>query len=478
MPFVRQALDADTQVARDDCAAIVDLFHKSSYVWPKDDLNDFNVVEHTAGNIVVSSGIITITGTAPTYGVNGIWRAAGGVPGFVKIVFSLRSAGASASTFVAQLNTGTGLINNVSSGRPLFNCANNTTGHFKNATEIAARSTLSTDTQYTLHLYYLGSSTYMCLQDGDKYLYSVNIGFDGYTTNPTVDIQNARLNSECYIHDYEENFGGFDTDSPTVDYVADAGDGKKWNNWDLTNFDFLYGLVSANATFQISYSDNATPSYGSELTLAQLNATGNLTGQYRYAALRVLQNSDGVTQCPVTEVNATDATDGLAPILIDTDTSPRFGVNGASVITTFDYKGGDVATVNLSGAVSTDATIAAQDTTTVTWTVPNIPSGSYKVTFTDTNGIKAYSSFMIQRVDDTVSRIMGIQPANANVGDPVYIYVVNPKPAGTNTIHIGAVPATISAEGWDTVTGYYKITVTNPSNNKGAFDVVLNKVVA
>jgi hypothetical protein len=313
LPFVRQALDSDTQVEDINCAALVLLEYKQSYVWPADDLNDFNVVEHTAGNITVESGKIKIVGTATTIGVNGIWRAAGGVPGYVKYTFSTDGS-VNTSTLVSQLATGTGLSASTTTlGRPTLR-TNSTTNVITGllAETVGKQTGFSTGTDYDVKMYILDTYRYRWFIDGIITAEAFNSDYAYHTTNPIMEFQCARASSTLYISDYAEHFGGFDTDSPTVDYVADAGDGKKWANFNLTNFAFDYSLTSANATFKYYYGDSATPSWSTEKTLAQLQAVGNLTDDYRYAMIQVLQNSDGTTQCPVTEVNATDATEGQA----------------------------------------------------------------------------------------------------------------------------------------------------------------------
>ena len=322
MPFVRQALDADTQRPRRRTPWIVDLEYKLTFEEDFSDLTAWTVVEETVGNVSVSGNVLTIICTSNGYGKNGIWRSRTPAKAFGEIRFRCRETGTVNTRLSAGLFDGAGFAPSINGFYP--NIYNTLSRSHLRANHDGSNANMGSnvwaiDTWQSLVLLVDGVT---CIGDGiikysyfldDQYIESSAGTASVPPTDTAANIQNGNVASTCSVSDYSEHFGGFeDTATPTVDYVADAGDGKKWHNFKLTNADFDYSLTSPNARFRYYYGDDVSPIWGSELTLAQLQAVGDLTDQYRYAMIRVEQNSDGDTQCPVTEVNALDMTEGQA----------------------------------------------------------------------------------------------------------------------------------------------------------------------
>lgn len=104
-------------------------------------------------------------------------------------------------------------------------------------------------------------------------------------------------------------FFGYPTDGPKLTFLADAGNGKLFNGLVFSSLAAVGSWLTTNVTFAYDFSDNATPSWSAEKTLAQLNALAALTTQKRYIHLRITVNSSGTVQQYSGEINADNGTD-------------------------------------------------------------------------------------------------------------------------------------------------------------------------
>lgn len=271
-------------------------------------------------NVNISAGVVTLNGNA-AYGNNGMLsQAFTRAEGYFELKASFTASLANqlwmAITNLNALASGASVNQNgivVTTG-PVAN------SFFSASAASGSSPALSLSTYYTFRFYVTTFSDgsvrgVITTIQGGAYTLETELGRITYVGTALADplyfffqrnINNANLVS---VKEFAW-FSGYATDAPYVTYTHDAGAGKVFDNFDLTNLAMPGTVPSTNLTFKYSF-DDGTPSYSSALTLANLNAVGKLTARHRYIRIQVLLNSDGTTQVYADKPNSDTATDGV-----------------------------------------------------------------------------------------------------------------------------------------------------------------------
>jgi hypothetical protein len=285
------------------------------------DLSNWNETDGD-GKVNLSGGIVTMDGgTAYNHGIvlaSGVSRQ----PACFEVKVKMQSSPVT-NGFHLSLAGVSSLVSPLSSGQlGVYILVNNLMYVGDGTTATGACAAVSGTTEYTFRYYVeqnydVSWARQKITIEGGIYtsetlIYQKERG--GTSTPSTMYFQLGRyLNSPSNKVSFREVRirAGYATDSPTVKMPHDAGSGCWFNNLDLTNFAMPAGMSSANLTFAYYFGDDVNGSPSSYYTLANLNALGKLTGNYRYIIIWIAGNSDGVTQIYLAKPNSATAIDGI-----------------------------------------------------------------------------------------------------------------------------------------------------------------------
>jgi len=116
-----------------------------------------------------------------------------------------------------------------------------------------------------------------------------------------------------YIDNYKE-YMSYATDGPYLTYVADAGASYTFHNFDPAALAATGSWDTASVRFQHSFDDGVEAYNNVWLTLSQLRGVSKVYADRRYLRIKIQNNSDGVTQHLISEINADTAFDGMTPV--------------------------------------------------------------------------------------------------------------------------------------------------------------------
>lgn len=281
----------------------------------------------SASNVNLADGVVTMNGNN-TYNGNGIFLTAGLTRGrgYAEVKFNC-----STSVYYRQgfyLNNLAALVTSITGiGGPGFisHMAESLTAwqdDYGGAAGYAGRVAILPNTWYTLRIYVdlsKDGATWKKVKFaiiGGIYSSETSVGeVDlkttawGTTIYPTLQ---RYANSAAQLTSYKEFRwnSGYSTASPYIEWIADAGVGKTWQNFDRTAITFPAGFPTTNMTFSDSF-DDGTEAYSVAAALATWQAVGKTTANRRYIRLRAYLVSDGATaiSAPVCGPNSDTGTD-------------------------------------------------------------------------------------------------------------------------------------------------------------------------
>lgn len=293
-------------------------------------------------NVTLAGDSVTMNGNGTgsqngMYWSAGLSRAAGYLQYDVSVAGSVTAWG-----YFGESNTGGALPNGpVSGSNGLYGSTTNL-NYYQNSSA-GGSSPISASTFYTIRIY-IGLSNdattwgglYMTAEGGSQYTTETILAtFDKitatYGTTIYPFIERTTANASLTTVKNAKWFSGYATDNPYVTWTHDAGTGKKFDNFDMSNMSMPGIVNSSNLKFSYSF-DDGSDSYSAFQTLAQFKSNGKITGRHRYIRIKV-QNAltDGTTQVYISEPNSSTATDGAGdfPSVVDVHSAATVqGTNG------------------------------------------------------------------------------------------------------------------------------------------------------
>ena len=194
-------------------------------------------------------------------------------------------------------------------------------GYVGTTVVIGGAAVIAAATYYTIRAYVFKQNDGATFK---RYKYTISGGVFtsetllGYAENMSVALSNpfypffmAYAAGAARLVKLPKWYSGYSTSGPYVDYFADAGAGKVFDNFDLTNLAINAGITTSGRLYKWLFADDQVSFSANYVSLATLNGLGKQTGRHRYIGIRVQMVSDGPTQVYSAELNATTGTDGI-----------------------------------------------------------------------------------------------------------------------------------------------------------------------
>lgn len=278
-------------------------------------------VADSGGNINLVGGVVSMNGSN-SYTANGI-KYTGGIArgvGYLECKVKFTTIANSHMTF----GLATTDIYPIYNSLLCFNC-DAIGGSFNVAGSGMSIQSIVADTWYTIRFYINGltndGSTWrkvrITIQGGtfttESQIYEADKYYSATQIPTTMYVGFQRYLNNAASLDYIKEFrwySGYSAASPYIEWIADAGAGKTWQNFDRTAIAFDAGFPTTNMTFSDSF-DDGVESYSVAANLATWQAGGKTTANRRYIRLRAYLVSDGATaiNAPVCGPNSDTATD-------------------------------------------------------------------------------------------------------------------------------------------------------------------------
>lgn len=323
LPKVAGVLSDSSKLAFDDLDQTVSkLIHLISIT--DDFLNLDNWTETDADEKVnLSGGVITLDGSGSAFNTHGLYRTSGitRATGYMELKAKYGTIGIT-NWLQFSANNSAAIPNGNVGGQICFYGGTASTIQVYHAVSIVDTTPISADTFYTFRLYIgksLNGTSYKFIRatiQGGAYTNETEIAkCDGTTSEvastfyPTIARYASNPGSLTSVKEFRW-YSGYATDGPYTTFTHDAGSGKTFDNFDMTDLAMPASMASTNLKFAYYFGDDPDGAISSWYTLANFNALGKITGRYRYIKVAVQNNSDGSTQAYAAKPNSDTATDG------------------------------------------------------------------------------------------------------------------------------------------------------------------------